>query len=278
MTATKATKEFAVELDTAILAKSQFIARLGQKIGQERRVRDALYSSEATKAKAQAKMDELGDEMDAAMDELRDLASQYTGWERYSLVTNPGGHVHSSEACSTCFPTTQFMWLVELSGTSNKELVELAGERACTVCFPYAPVDVTKRPSYLKYDVEAREAKAARDAEKATKAADRMAKALLPDGSELKVKVQYGEASNSYVSAYAKTLVSARNEALRNLAYSLETHKGVDANHDAHLKALREAYGKVGMAFVKAIAEKTGQDLEALTAEFMAKAEKKARA
>jgi hypothetical protein len=269
---------FAVQLDTAIAEQSAVVSRLAQKIVQEERVMNALYSSEATKAKAAANRDALRVTFAVEMDKLRELNGKYTGWERYYLVTNAGGHVHSSTGCSTCRSSTQFMWLTELSGTEEEDLVELAGERACTVCFPDAPVDVTKRASRLKYDVEAREAKAVRDAEKATKAADKMAKALLPDGSELKVKVQYGEASNSYVSAYAKTLVSARNEALRNLAYSLETHKGVDAEHTAHLTALRKAYGELGMAFVKAIAERTGQDLATLTAEFEAKALKKARA
>lgn len=274
MTATETT--FAVELDTKIAEKSAEALVLGQKMGQEQRVLNALYSSEGTKAKAAAKLTAMRVQHEAVMGELDQLNAQYTGWERYFLVTNAGGHVHSSTRCSTCRWTTEFMWLTELSGKSNEELVEMAGERACTVCFPEAPVDVTKRPSYLKYDVEAREAKAVRDAEKAAKLVDKMAKALLPDGSELKLVARYGEAKNSYVSAYAKTLVSARNEALRNLAYSYETHEGVDAEHTEHLKALRAAYRVVGVGFVKAIAEKTGQDHEALLAEFETKAKKKA--
>lgn len=88
-------------------------------------------------------------------------------WNRYYLVTNTNGHVHSSTSCDTCFPTTTFAWLTEQSGMSHEDLVELAGETACTVCFPDAPVDVLKRKSAL----EAPERKAAREEREAKRAA-----------------------------------------------------------------------------------------------------------
>jgi hypothetical protein len=276
MQATETT--FAVELDTKIAAQQAVVGRVGQKIGQQERVLNALYSSESTKAKATEELEKLKLVSVAEVTKLTGLNRQYTGWNRYYLVVASNGHVHSSTHCSSCFVTTQFMWLTELSGKSHEELVEMAGERACTVCFPEAPVDVTKRPSMLKYDVEAREAKAKRDAELEAKRADKLAKALLPTGKELKLSVRYGEASNSYVSGYAKTLVAARNEALRHLAYSFETYPGVDAEHTAHLTALRAAYRELGLKFVKAIADRTGQDFEKLTAEFDVKAKKKAGA
>src|SRR5580700_7036844 len=36
-------------------------------------------------------------------------------WNRYFLVTNSNGHVHRGTTCSTCFPTTEYAWLVELA-------------------------------------------------------------------------------------------------------------------------------------------------------------------
>lgn len=109
------------------------------------------------------------------------------GWTRSFLVQNAGGHAHKSTGCSTCYPTTRFAWLTELSGMDEAEIVATAGERACTVCYPSAPVAVLSQPSQLRPDVEAREAKAKSDAEKAEKAAAKAAKAITrPDGSPLR--------------------------------------------------------------------------------------------
>ena len=133
------------------------------------------------------------------------------GWVRSFLVTNPGGHAHKSTACSTCYSTTQFSWLTELSGLTEAEVVELAGERACTVCYPSAPVNVLKRESQLRPDVEARAVKAAREQEKAEKAAAKEAKAIaMPDGSPLRER--YG-VIKTVVSAW-RNAVSARADQL----------------------------------------------------------------
>jgi hypothetical protein len=110
-------------------------------------------------------------------------------WARYYLVDNTGGHVHRSTGCSTCFPTTRFYWLTEHSGITAEELVELAGEEACTVCFPDAPVSALSRPSLLT--TPEREAKAREREERATKSAQlaikREANAITnPDGSVIR--------------------------------------------------------------------------------------------
>lgn len=109
------------------------------------------------------------------------------GWTRFFLVDNPGGHVHNSMSCDTCFPTTQFVWLPEFSGQGEAGVVELAGESACSRCFPSAPVDVLKRASRI----EAPDRKAARlerEAAKAKRDAAKAAKAIAhPDGSPLAV-------------------------------------------------------------------------------------------
>ncbi|AFN37782.1 hypothetical protein FGG44_gp94 [Mycobacterium phage MacnCheese] len=98
-------------------------------------------------------------------------------WERAYLVANVGGHVHSSTGCSTCFPTTEFGWLTEESGKSEAEIVEAAGELACTVCYPSAPVEVLAKPGTIRRpDQIEREA---RQAERAAKSAEKAAAAVV---------------------------------------------------------------------------------------------------
>ena len=66
-------------------------------------------------------------------------------WSRFFLVSNSGGHIHSSMHCSTCYPTTRYAWLPELSGQSEPEAVAAHGAILCTVCYPTAPVEWTDR-------------------------------------------------------------------------------------------------------------------------------------
>lgn len=126
----------------------------------------------------------------AASDANRLLQAEYVrrgGWTRAYLVDNADGHVHRSTNCSTWRASTRYHWLTELSGHAESEIVELAGERACTVCYPTAPVDVLKRPSKLEGPAQraAREAAEHRAAEKAVRDAKRIEKAATRDGSPL---------------------------------------------------------------------------------------------
>lgn len=96
---------------------------------------------------------------------IRPLQQEFVdrgGWTRYWLVTNSNGHVHHTQHCTTTYAGTSFAWLTQYSGMPKADLVELAGEKACTVCFPDAPVDVLKRTSRVKTpEQDAREAKKA---------------------------------------------------------------------------------------------------------------------
>lgn len=109
------------------------------------------------------------------------IATEYRrrgGWTRSYLVS--GGHLHKTTACSTCYPTTSFYFLPALSGSDEAQIVEEAGERACTVCFPSAPVDVLRRPSALRTPDEAK-AEAER-AEREQARAKRAAEAIVVEG------------------------------------------------------------------------------------------------
>lgn len=109
------------------------------------------------------------------------------GWNRAYFVTNNNGHIHRSTQCTTCYWSTQFRFLPQVSGMTDEEIVSLAGETACTVCYPEAPVDVLKRASRL-VDPETAAKKAERAAEKATKDAAKAAKAITaPDGTPLRI-------------------------------------------------------------------------------------------
>jgi hypothetical protein len=95
-------------------------------------------------------------------------------WHRYFLVTNGNGHVHRDMACRTCYPTTRYAWLVELADCDEAAMVDEFGEKACTVCFPDAPA----LPAFHAPGRRDREALAARQAEKAARAAAKQAKLL----------------------------------------------------------------------------------------------------
>lgn len=112
------------------------------------------------------------------------------GWTRAWLVDNTNGHVHRSMNCSTCFPTTQFGWLPQVSGLDEDEIVAQAGEKACTVCYPSAPAEVLNNPSALELP-KRREERLAREAEKAEKQAAKAAKSLSLDGSVVTVRWEY---------------------------------------------------------------------------------------
>lgn len=104
-------------------------------------------------------------------------------WTRaYLCVSNGTGHVHSSTNCSTCHRTTRFNWRTEMSGLDEAEIVERSGERACTVCYPSAPVETRTRPTQVFSPEEIanrieRERRAAARAEKLAKQEARALKA-----------------------------------------------------------------------------------------------------
>lgn len=72
------------------------------------------------------------------------LDAEYEGWSRFFIVKNTNGHIHSSMDCSTCYPTTVFGWLPQLSGLTEADAVEEWGGILCSVCFPSAPVEWTE--------------------------------------------------------------------------------------------------------------------------------------
>jgi hypothetical protein len=107
-------------------------------------------------------------------------------WSRFFLVTNDNGHVHSSMACSTTFPTTKWAWLPELSGKTERDAVAEYGEKMCTICFPSAPA-IAREIGPSRSAREAAAAKATKDAAKAQRAEAARAKLLFDDGRSVRI-------------------------------------------------------------------------------------------
>lgn len=131
-----------------------------------------------------------------ALDEVLEVEETFNDeyrlarWNRAWLVLNTGGHVHSSRACGTCFPTTVFGWLPQLSGADEAYIVDQAGEAACTVCYPSAPVASLNQPrkAFHQTEVEAQQAREERARAKAEREAKKVAKAITtPAGNPLEV-------------------------------------------------------------------------------------------
>jgi hypothetical protein len=147
-------------------------------------------------------------------DPLHDEFDRRGRWTRYWLVTNAGGHVHSSTGCASCFPTTQFAWLTEQSGMTPHDLVELAGESACTVCFPSAPVDTLRRPSALEAP-ERKAARLVREAEKSQRAQVAAEKGITTsDGTPL-----FRTSSGRYPFNTERAATNERAQAITSLAW-----------------------------------------------------------
>lgn len=112
-------------------------------------------------------------------DQMRPFHEQYDArrWSRaFLVVTNGQGHVHSSMDCSTCNKmgkATRFSWMPEWSGSEEAAIVEAAGERACTVCYPSAPVEVLSRPTkmFSAEEVSRQQARVEREAKAAARKA-----------------------------------------------------------------------------------------------------------
>jgi hypothetical protein len=122
-----------------------------------------------------AKCDEHIAELEAEAAPLHALYSEHR-WSRFFLVLNTNGHIHRDTSCSTCFITTDFGWLPELSGLTEADAVEQQGEILCSVCFPSAPVEWTNGTS--NNDKAAKDERAALKAERLAK---KTAKALVPE-------------------------------------------------------------------------------------------------
>lgn len=96
--------------------------------------------------KALAEHEKAKENLDNARSAYNEANSHYEGWNRYFGV--PDGHIHSSMDCHSCNNgayATSFVWLPELSGSTEEEAVAVGGSTLCTHCYPTAPVEWTNQ-------------------------------------------------------------------------------------------------------------------------------------
>lgn len=189
-------------------------------------------------------------------------------WSRYFLVQNLGGHVHRERHCGTCYSTTSYGWLIELSGCDESQMIVDYGESACTVCFPDAPTNPA-------FSGPGRIAKADQEAKRAEKLAGFNAKAAAkalkgirsPDGGALRTTGGWG------------IRITTEREARIGLTDSIESilyeaarkQRGEAARNS---DALARYVGNVAL-LSEAIAAKTGVMVETVIVDHEKKALKK---
>lgn len=154
---------------------------------------EALVASDAPSWDKQSAQRALADYKKGSAARKENISEQQTlneefiargGWTRAFLAVGNGMlHVHSSMDCSSCnkgLEPTRFDWRTEFSGKQETDVVEAAGERACTVCYPTAPVAIRNRPTTIFSPAEI-EAQKARE-ERAEKAAAKKALEVTVEG------------------------------------------------------------------------------------------------
>lgn len=228
----------------------------GQRWGQseERKTRYQRELEEALKIQVEAQAEMKG--LTKALQPYHDEYTRRGGWSRAYLVT--GGHLHSSTACSTCFPTTSFHWLPSYSGKSEDELVEDAGERACTVCYPSAPVEALQRKSKLfTPDEEAAEARRKERAEAAEAKRAKAAAAGITSAAGGELRVPTGGRWEERVKTERTAQIMAVDAAATLVGYEATRKEGGFVNEDSE-----KLYRKQVAILVEALARKRGLTLK----------------
>lgn len=143
---------------------------------------------------ALVRLEEATNALTDVREQAKPLNEEFTrrgGWTRAFLATSSTSpHVHNGMGCSTCNKmgkATQFGWFPQYSGKPESEIVEDAGERACTTCYPSAPVGTLSRPTkFLSEDEVAKAvAREERLAKRAKADAEKIVVEDIADGSTL---------------------------------------------------------------------------------------------
>lgn len=255
------------------------------------RVLETLIVKAVSESEARTSMDRWAKvtiELSAIQAEISPLGAEFTrrgGWTQAFLVQGANGHVHRSMHCSTCNNgenATQFIWMTEYSGKTEEEIVEAAGSRACTVCYPSAPVEVLNRPTKMfgPDEIEAQKARDERQAKAAEKARIAADKSITtPEGGQVHI---YRDFRRSDV---AKTLRTAEI-ALTDAIYELirEQQHSVDpewewfyANGRTTTEKEQASYAALIGHLLWAIAFKKGLETKEVFETHLAKAEAKIR-
>jgi hypothetical protein len=195
-----------VEIDTELARiyteTAKLEARIHGYIREIDRIRESKFGTLAAVDKVNALLEQAQEARLALAVESAPYQSEHhrRGWKRYFLVTNNNGHVHRGMDCVTCFPSTEYSWLVDLAGCDEDAMIEEWGERACTVCFPSAPTNpLYNRPARID-----REERERRQAEREARQAARQAKLLtemikVPDGHGYSERIKTVAAAKQHI-------------------------------------------------------------------------------
>lgn len=182
-------------------------------------------SSDYRAEKALTEYERIIESLQAITTETQELAAVYREyqWTRAFLVLNSNGHIHSSFDCSTCFPTTRYEWLTQYSADPESEIVALAGETACTVCYPSAPAEILNRPATIQSKARAEKEKAAtaRAEAKAAREAKKKASAPTASGEYLRVPSRWAGGRDEEIKT-ERTAITYWNECQRGIEWERE--------------------------------------------------------
>lgn len=216
----------------------------GWGMSRERAIRTARENGKGVRfVTAYETMKERGQRTSAAITRLDGEYRRRGKWTRAHIVTD--GHVHKSRRCSTCnkgAEPTRFTWLHHLSGKTEAEIIEKASDRACTVCYPDAPVARgLKVPASKLSTPEERERQAARDGRQRIKD-EKAAKAALSaitnvDGTPLRDEVDRDGRQCGWV---VKTIRTARSE-LKSECWRQYAWGDEDGGHERNIQHLARA-------------------------------------
>lgn len=186
------------------------------------------------------------------------------GWNRAFLAVSGGGngHVHSSMRCGTCNKgktPTRFEWKTSYSGKDEDSIVADAGYRACTVCYPSAPVgNKNNLPTkmFSKDEMEKVKARVERERKAKEKAAAAISKAPTRSGEPLKINGNIYKTETTAVSFYTEQLVDAQidranasvgiepwrnpESAIRDRDESFQILKSLAEKRDVSIKEVQE--------------------------------------
>ncbi|MEV7675028.1 hypothetical protein [Streptomyces sp. NPDC088752] len=222
--------------------------------------------------------------LDGLSAEIKKYADEYHrrgGWNRVFLAKSHDGHAHNGTECSTCHHgeyRTEFAWLIQYSGKTEAEIIADAGERACTTCYPSAPVGAKGTKMFTPDETEAAKAREEREAAKAKRAADRTAKGITnPDGSVLRGR--HGRLETERAAVLEATGELAERYTNRRADQITEADPALTpffSPKDQRDRWTAEARGRA-LPLIEAIAHKRGETVEAVAAELEGKAYAKAK-
>jgi hypothetical protein len=202
------------------------------------------------------------------------------GWSRVYAVNNSNGHFHRTTACRNAFVTTGWVWMPELSGLTDAEVVERTGKMSCLTCFGSQREEIEKGREatvFTPAQQKSREEQATAAAQRAAKQAKAAASAITnPDGTPLldRVESPLKTVRAAWIDAVDNLVWAEYSEYMIELAPQHLEGEKLEQNITNNRSFIQE-HNETAFRIAKALAHKTGRDLVDVLNEIVAKADKK---